>query len=77
MHDVHGVSASAPSCASIRVRSTLSIAAFMPGAAELAWARKVLDAAAAAGGAAIEVNGKMVDRPVLLRAQAVLDLCRR
>ena len=43
-----------------------------PGAQELAWARKVLAAAAAAGGAAISVDGKMVDKPVLLRAEAVL-----
>jgi citrate lyase subunit beta/citryl-CoA lyase len=50
---------------------------FMPGAAELAWARRVLDAAASAGGAAIALDGKMIDRPVLLRAQAVLDQARR
>jgi len=49
---------------------------FMPSAEEISWARTVLDAATAAGGAAIAVDGKMVDRPVLLRAQAVLDLSR-
>jgi citrate lyase subunit beta/citryl-CoA lyase len=49
----------------------------MPSAEEIAWAHAVLDAAAAAGGAAIAVDGKMVDRPVLLRAQAVLDRSRR
>jgi citrate lyase subunit beta/citryl-CoA lyase len=32
----------------------------------------VVDAAAAAGGAAVAVDGKMVDRPVLLRAEAIL-----
>jgi citrate lyase subunit beta/citryl-CoA lyase len=46
--------------------------AFMPTAAEVAWAERVLGAAAA-GGAALQVDGRMVDRPVLLRAQAILD----
>ena len=39
---------------------------------ELAWARRVLAAAQQAGGAAIAVDGKMVDRPVILRAEAIL-----
>ncbi|MGE0310391.1 MAG: CoA ester lyase [Lautropia sp.] len=39
---------------------------------EIAWARRVIDAAEAAGGGAVAVDGKMVDRPVLLRAHAVL-----
>ena len=39
-----------------------------PSSAELAWARRVIDASAAAGGAAVAVDGKMVDKPVLLRA---------
>ena len=43
-----------------------------PSEAELAWARQVLAAAAAAGGAAVAVDGKMVDKPVLLRAEALL-----
>lgn len=50
---------------------------FMPSAAEVDWARRVLDAAAAADGAAIALDGKMIDRPVLLRAQAVLEQSRR
>jgi len=45
---------------------------FSPSADELAWAQRVLDAAASAGGAAVAVDGKMVDKPVLLRAQALL-----
>jgi citrate lyase subunit beta/citryl-CoA lyase len=48
-------------------------AAFSPSDEELAWARRILDAAVVAGGAAIAVDGKMVDRPVMLRAQAILD----
>jgi citrate lyase subunit beta/citryl-CoA lyase len=43
-----------------------------PSAGELAWARQVLAAAAAAGGAAVAVDGKMVDKPVMLRAEALL-----
>ena len=43
-----------------------------PSDAELEWARRVVDAAADVGGAAVAVDGKMVDRPVLLRAQALL-----
>ena len=50
--------------------------AFSPSAAELAWAQRVLAAAAAAGGAAVAVDGKMIDRPVLLRAQALLQQAR-
>jgi citrate lyase subunit beta/citryl-CoA lyase len=48
-------------------------AAFGPSEADVRWARRVLEAAGAAGGAAVAVDGKMVDRPVLLRAQAILD----
>lgn len=48
-------------------------AAFAPRDAEVDWARRVLEAAARAGGAAVAVDGKMIDRPVMLRAQAILD----
>ena len=47
-------------------------AGFRPSDAELAWARRVVDAAGQAQGAAIAVDGKMVDRPVLERAKAML-----
>jgi len=46
--------------------------AFSPTEEELAWARRVLDAAAKAGGAAVAVDGKMVDRPVILRAETIV-----
>lgn len=46
--------------------------AFSPGPDAVAWARRVLEAAAAAGGAAVAVDGKMVDKPVILRAQSIL-----
>lgn len=45
---------------------------FAPSEAERAWAQRVLDAAAASGGAAVAVDGKMVDKPVILRAQAIV-----
>ena len=39
---------------------------------DLAWARRVVDAFAASAGNAALLDGKMVDRPVLVRAQAML-----
>jgi citrate lyase subunit beta/citryl-CoA lyase len=47
-------------------------AAFAPTEAELDWARRVL-AAAASGVGAVQVDGRMVDRPVLRKAQSLLD----
>lgn len=48
-------------------------AGLAPAEAELAWARRVLAAAQASGGAAVAVDGKMVDAPVLLRARRLLE----
>ncbi|MEO7760466.1 MAG: CoA ester lyase [Casimicrobiaceae bacterium] len=48
--------------------------AMQPSAVEVDWARRVLAAAAASEGA-VQVDGKMVDRPVLLHAQSILDRC--
>jgi citrate lyase subunit beta/citryl-CoA lyase len=47
--------------------------AFQPSAGEIEWARRVVAADAAANGAAVAVDGRMVDRPVLLKARAILD----
>ncbi|MFM8738315.1 MAG: HpcH/HpaI aldolase/citrate lyase family protein [Betaproteobacteria bacterium] len=47
-------------------------AAFSPSPAEIAWAQRVVAACEASAGAAVAVDGKMVDRPVLLRAHALL-----
>ena len=47
-------------------------ALFAPNEAEVAWARRVLQAAEPAGGAAVAVDGKMVDKPVMLRAESIL-----
>ena len=48
-------------------------AAFAPSERELSWARQVLEAAARSHGAAVAVNGAMVDRPLILKARAILD----
>jgi len=50
-------------------------AALRPSAAALDWARRVLVADAASPGAA-RLNGRMVDRPVVLQAQRTLALAR-
>lgn len=46
---------------------------FAPSAAALAWAMRVRDAAATSHGAAVAVDGKMVDRPVILIAQQMIE----
>ncbi len=51
-------------------------AAYKPSAAEVDWARRVLEAAERSGGAAVAVDGKMVDKPVILKARAILDESR-
>ena len=45
---------------------------FLPNDEEVAWARRVVIAFAQARGNAVRVDGRMVDRPVLLKAQAIL-----
>lgn len=45
---------------------------FQPGEEEVRWARRIVEAAYGANGAAVAVDGKMVDKPVLLRATAIL-----
>ncbi|MDR3095888.1 MAG: CoA ester lyase [Paraburkholderia sp.] len=47
---------------------------YRPGEQELAWAARVADAASRAEAGAITVDGKMVDRPVMLRAQQIIAL---
>ena len=46
---------------------------FRPSATDVSWATRVLDAAAAAHGAAVALDGQMVDRPVILRAQKIME----
>lgn len=47
-------------------------AALAPSADELAWARRVIAADAASGGAAVQLDGRMVDLPVVLQARQTL-----
>lgn len=51
-------------------------ACYAPSESEVDWAKRVLDAFTNAKGAAIAVDGKMVDRPVVLRAQTILEGAR-
>jgi citrate lyase subunit beta/citryl-CoA lyase len=43
-----------------------------PDEDDIAWAHRVVDAFAASSGNAALLDGKMIDRPVLLKAQAML-----
>ncbi|MDO9450571.1 MAG: CoA ester lyase [Rugosibacter sp.] len=48
---------------------------WQPTPEEIAWAHKVLAAGSKAGANAIAVDGVMIDRPVLLKAQQILACC--
>lgn len=43
-----------------------------PSAEELAWARRVLAATAEAGGAAVQLDGRMIDKPLIERAGRIV-----
>jgi citrate lyase subunit beta/citryl-CoA lyase len=45
---------------------------FMPSETEVAWARRAIELAESAQGAATALDGKMVDKPVLLHATSIL-----
>lgn len=47
-------------------------AAFAPSEQEVAWARRVVEADARSGGAAVQLDGRMVDAPVVLQARRTL-----
>lgn len=49
-------------------------AAFSPSEADIRWARQVVDACQASSAGALSVGGMMIDRPVLLKAQRILEL---
>jgi citrate lyase subunit beta/citryl-CoA lyase len=49
-------------------------AAFMPTDQELDWAQRVIDADKASKGGAIKLDGRMIDRPVVLLAQRTIAL---
>lgn len=46
---------------------------FQPTPPQIAWARRIVDGYAAAGEGVVVIDGRMVDRPVLLKAQAIID----
>lgn len=46
--------------------------AFAATPAEVAWARRVLAAAQASGGGALQLDGRMIDRPVIAAAEKIL-----
>jgi citrate lyase subunit beta/citryl-CoA lyase len=52
-------------------------AALAPSDQELAWAHRVLQACQASGTGAFQLDGKMVDRPVVLKAQRTLAQAAR
>jgi citrate lyase subunit beta/citryl-CoA lyase len=52
-------------------------AGFLPPAADVEWAQRVLEAADQAGGNAVKLDGKMIDRPVIERARAIAQAARR
>lgn len=45
---------------------------FVPSAEELAWAERVVDAAKKFGTSVFQLNGEMIDKPVILYAEALL-----
>ena len=49
-------------------------AAFMPSEDELAWANRVIEADKASNGGAVKLDGRMIDRPVVLLAQRTLAI---
>ena len=51
--------------------------ALTPDAAELAWAQRVLQAWTTSCGGAMQLDGRMVDRPVVLRAERIVAQAAR
>ena len=49
-------------------------AAFMPSEEELSWANRVIEADKASKGGAIKLDGRMIDRPVVLLAQRTVAI---
>ena len=48
--------------------------AFMPTAEDITWATRVIEADKASKGAAVKLDGRMIDRPVVLLAQRTLAI---
>jgi citrate lyase subunit beta/citryl-CoA lyase len=52
-------------------------AALSPSESDIAWAERVLQAVQAGGAGAVQLDGKMVDRPVVLKAERILAQAAR
>jgi citrate lyase subunit beta/citryl-CoA lyase len=52
-------------------------AAFRPPAAQLQWARRVVEVAADSAGAAVRVDGEMIDKPRLELARRIISAAQR
>jgi citrate lyase subunit beta/citryl-CoA lyase len=50
---------------------------YHPNEEEIAWAKRVIEAAQSSKGAAVALDGKMIDRPVILKAEAILREAQR
>jgi citrate lyase subunit beta/citryl-CoA lyase len=50
---------------------------FQPSQEEIDWAKRVLAAAARSGGAAVAMNGELVDRPIIAKAETILEEAER
>jgi citrate lyase subunit beta/citryl-CoA lyase len=81
VHDAAGVEATARGSRRLGFGGKLCIhpaqvasvnAAFLPSAAQVDWARRVIAASYGSGGSPVVVDGAMVDRPVVLKAQFYL-----
>lgn len=48
-------------------------AGFLPSEREIAWARRVFEASGKTGAGAIRLDGELVDRPVVQRAESILE----
>jgi citrate lyase subunit beta/citryl-CoA lyase len=48
-------------------------ACFRPTAEDIAWAKRVMEAATASKGAAVAAGGELVDRPIIVRAERILQ----
>jgi citrate lyase subunit beta/citryl-CoA lyase len=46
----------------------------MPSEEELAWAKRVIEADQASKGGAVKLDGRMIDRPVVLLAQRTIAI---
>lgn len=76
MRHAHGLGFGAKMCIH-PVQIAAVLAALQPAAADIAWAERVLAAWDAAQGGVLQVDGRMVDRPVVLKAQKIRALGAR